>query len=416
MLFFTKPVDRLTPDELQSLLDDNAVENARLEFKLESPSKDEALKKLSSFANTFGGFIVIGARASSADGRLTELPGVDPEPGFKQRIVQWCFDAVSPPLLVAVSDPIPAPSGGEKVCYVIHTAESDEAPHFLNGRKGVYVRTDEFSARFETRLANETELRHLFERRRLVRERRANLAARARRRFDTYAKRRFPEDNPSGDTIGSRIELFVSPRFPIRPLWDETALLLFVTREAIDWRQTRFPRLNADPITQHESIILPEAAEQFSIFEANIWGMCFYGTQIDIGESDTRGIHAYHLAGYIFASLRHAAFTFQRVGYRGPVVIETALASILGVPWLTAPRFGMMSRPGSELDDDVSFAIATSTDVMNDAPDDVSKDVLRSVFFAANLANMVNTPQRLEDLRRKAYEYNHWRQPANGHQ
>ena len=41
--------------DLQELLIDSAVENARLEFKLQVPTKDETLKKLSSFANTFGG-------------------------------------------------------------------------------------------------------------------------------------------------------------------------------------------------------------------------------------------------------------------------------------------------------------------------------------------------------------------------
>jgi predicted HTH transcriptional regulator len=70
MSFFTTAITQLTTADLQSLLGANAVENVRLEFKLEIPSKDETLKKLSSFANTFGGFLVIGAQASSTDGRL----------------------------------------------------------------------------------------------------------------------------------------------------------------------------------------------------------------------------------------------------------------------------------------------------------------------------------------------------------
>jgi predicted HTH transcriptional regulator len=150
MSIFSKPLSQLGTSDLQELLQGGAVENARLEFKLEPPNKDETLKKLSSFANTFGGFMVIGARARSADGRLEELPGVDVQAGYKQKVVQWCFDGASPPLTVDVSDPIPAPAGNGKVCYVVYTAESDVAPHFLNGRKGVWVRTDEFSNRFES--------------------------------------------------------------------------------------------------------------------------------------------------------------------------------------------------------------------------------------------------------------------------
>jgi len=51
-------------------------------------------------------------------------------------------------------------------------AESNVAPHFLNGRNGVWVCADEFSAKVEARLASENELRELFDRRKLIDERR----------------------------------------------------------------------------------------------------------------------------------------------------------------------------------------------------------------------------------------------------
>lgn len=73
-----------------------------------------------------------------------------------------------------------------KVCYVISVPESEVTPHFLNGRKGVWIRTDEFSGRFDAQLANESELRSLFDRRNVILERRASLLERAQNRFDTY--------------------------------------------------------------------------------------------------------------------------------------------------------------------------------------------------------------------------------------
>ena len=132
-------MDDLTSEDLKELLDEQAVENVRLEFKLERPDKDETLKKLSSFANTFGGYLIIGAKANSADGVLTGLPGIQEPRGFKQQIIQWCYDAAFPPIEVFVSPPIPAPSDTTKVCYVFYVPESEEAPHFLNSRKGVYI-------------------------------------------------------------------------------------------------------------------------------------------------------------------------------------------------------------------------------------------------------------------------------------
>ena len=135
MSVFAKPVPQIKTEDLQELLTTQAAENLRLEFKRDVPSKDETLKKLSSFANTYGGIMIVGAEANNTDGRLVAFPGVDARAGYKQTIVQWCFTGATPPLTAEISDAIPAPGGNTKVCYAVSVAESDVAPHFLNGRK-----------------------------------------------------------------------------------------------------------------------------------------------------------------------------------------------------------------------------------------------------------------------------------------
>src|SRR5229473_5300908 len=188
MSIYVTPVSQLKTSDLAELLQEQAVENTRLEFKREVPEKDETLKKLSSFANTFGGFVVIGAAAQSKDGRIEELRGVDEVPGYKQKIVDWCFKECSPPITVDVSGPIPTPSNNGKVCYVISVEESEIAPHFLNGRKGVWIRTNEFSERFHAAPATENELEQLLHQRELVLERRRHIVERARKRFETHLR------------------------------------------------------------------------------------------------------------------------------------------------------------------------------------------------------------------------------------
>lgn len=120
--------------------------------------------------------MVIGAKAKSSDGRIEALPGIDVQSGYKQKIVD---------------DPIAVSPGSPKVCFVIHVPESDVAPHFLNGRKGVWVRTDEFSPRFEARLAT------------------------ARTHTDRGGSR---------TRLGSCLEVCVVPRFPARPLCEQEGL------------------------------------------------------------------------------------------------------------------------------------------------------------------------------------------------
>lgn len=413
MSIYTKPVSQIVTADLQELLDAAAVENGRLEFKSEVPSKDETLKKLSSFGNTFGGLMVVGAKAKSSDGRIEGLPGVDVEAGYKQKLVQWCFDAVSPPLTVEVSDPISVPASDGKACYVVNVPESDLAPHFLNGRKGVWIRTDEFSSRFDAHLADENELRQLFDRRKQIVERRSSILDRARHRFDTYASRIHTDTSGNRTQMGSRLELTLVPRFPARPVCEQESLETYIRQSALQWRSNTFPRVEKGIISQHESAVILQAGRlPLSIFEANIWGMVFYGTQID-GEhtTGTRAIHLYEFVGSVLIFVRQAAGLLQLLGYSGPVLIEATLASIRGVPWLyTQQGVWLESKAGSELDDDVSFSITTTTEGLRERPDGIVMDVLRYVFFSVNWPSLVQTPH-LENVLRSGYAFNSWQQP-----
>jgi hypothetical protein len=411
MSFFTTPLSQLGTAHLQELLAIPAVENVRLEFKREVPDKDEMLKKLSSFANTFGGYVVIGATANSADGRIQDLPGVDPQSGYKQKIVQWSFDAASPPLTVEVSDPISIPANNGKVCYVVYVAESDLAPHFLNGRKGVWIRTDEFSQRFEARLADESELRHLFDRRRLVRERRARLLERATKRFDTFVAR--PDRSGNKTNPGPSLALCIVPRFPSTQLCGQEKLKNKIrdSDSFVRWRGSLFPDPGSPILSQHESaiIIAPRThLRNASIFEVNIWGMVFYGALISGDHDGTIGIHLYQFVGHILLYLRHAANLLQRLEYSGPIHIDIALRSILGVPWLEGWDFRSVGRPTSELDDEVRFSIPTTCEALLQKPNGVAMEILRWILFSVGLANMVESDDALKFVIQQGYAFNSW--------
>ena len=403
---------QLTAADVQELLAETAIENVRLEFKSQAPNKDETLKKLSSFGNTFGGFLVVGAKANSADGRIESLPGVDAQPGYKQRLVQWCFEGTSPPLNIEVSDEISVPGANGKVCYVVHVPESDVAPHFLNGGKGIWVRTDEYSSRFEAQLADESHLRQLFDRRKYVLDRRSKLLERARERFDTYSAR--PQEYPLGVvTKSSRLEFSVVPRFPARPICQQDSLNSIIVGNTLQWRGISFPRIGQGIVSQYESAIVLRPARLLSILEVNVWGLLFYGARIDGDHGGHQGIHLYEFVGTVLLSIRYAAMSLKALGYSGPILIQIALTSIRGIKWLYADQ-GMLvgmpsSKDGSELDDEVAFEI-TSTTAALENPDRIAADVLRTVFFAVNWPDLVEE-QNLTVQIRNGYSFNNWPQP-----
>ena len=121
------------------------------------------------------------------------------------------------------------------------------------------------------------------------------------------------------------------------------------------------------------------------MFELNIWGLSYYGLQLENRYSEITGIHTYELAGTILVFLRHAGTMLQLLGYSGPLLLETKLTSILDVP-LLQDYYGAIigGDAGSTLDDDVAFSTETNTHALIEKRDGVAMDVLRRIFFALN--------------------------------
>ncbi len=407
MSIYSSPISALTTADLQELLDDKAVENVRLEFKREVPAKDETLKKLSSFANTFGGHLVVGAEAGN-DGRITGLPGVDPQPSYKQTLVQWCTAGASPPLTIEASDAIPVPTGNDRVCYVVAVPESELAPHFLLGRKGLYVRTDEFSNRFEPRFATEYELRHLLDRRRLVQERREALLQRAHDRFRTLTGLQKSEEVRREKQLPVFLFLSIVPTYPARPIVEQATLLKMVRETRVAWRQVGFPR-NLDPIAHHESALALNPCGDWSLMEANVWGMLSYAVCIAKEAEHYRGVHTGNFVGCVLVFLEHALQTFQKLGLTASLQVEVRMEGIRGIPWIEFPygRNASVEAAQPKLDDAVAFTLPTTTDALTRSRDQLAVEILRIVFFAIDWPAAAESSE-VSKFVAWGYKHNRW--------
>jgi hypothetical protein len=414
MSIYATPVSHLKTSDLAELLQEQAVENTRLEFKREVPGKDETLKKLSSFANTFGGFVVIGAAAPSKDGRIESLPGVDDVPGYKQKIVDWCFHGCSPPITLDVSGPIPTPGGGGKVCYVISVEESEVAPHFLNGRKGVWIRTNEFSERFHAELANEDELQQLLHRRELVLERRRHIVGRARKRFETHLRMGSaqPGSSPLPDAT---FELCIVPRFPARQICKPEEIVRHLDKVRYPaYRGVGFPRYQMGVMTQFESAIIRQPFVEPSFLEANVWGMVFYTVALNekTHPSSPEGIHLGEFVGHLLLFLQHASDLFQLTGLIGSILIDTSLLAIRDRKWLYPqqvapgmPSFGAV-RPPSGLDDAFALSVSTTVENLRRNPENIAMELLRSIFFSLDWSGLIANETQLGELIHYGHKFN----------
>lgn len=413
MSIFDKSITAIATADLQELLTEQAVENIRLEFKSGPPLKDEMLKKLSSFANTYGGYVVVGA-TEDGKGRLQSLPGVAVISGYRQQIVQWCYDGVWPPLDVFVSDPIPSPQDATKVCYIIEVPLSVETPHFLNGRKGAYVRTDEFSQRFEPQLATWEELPHLGNRRATLTQRREALARRSVERFNTYVQNDYAgKANTKGD-IGATIFVSVSPQFPHRQLMEHGTLLTRFETHRIPWRQTGFPAPNRPKTSAHESLLIPGGAFRFSLLEITVWGHLFYAVELEDvhhdekGVEQVRGIHSNALAGYLLVFLEHASSVLKELGYDGPLILNVQMVRIRGVPFLSFQYSEPNEVGTAPFDDTLSFEVGTSSTALAADRDRVVGEIAKTIFLALNWSAPALGPNSVKQIIAKGKEYNFW--------
>lgn len=172
MSIYNKPILAIDSIDLQELLEESAREGLRLEFKEQQVNRDKTLKEITGFANTYGGYLIIGAKENPNTRQVESFPGLDQSENsvksFAQTITQWCTEGVYPPLQPFISNPIASPDNPERVCFVIYLEASEEAPHFINGRNGCYVRTEDLNHLLKPMLANYEEIAHLANRRELL--------------------------------------------------------------------------------------------------------------------------------------------------------------------------------------------------------------------------------------------------------
>jgi hypothetical protein len=413
MSIFDKSITALGTADLQELLAEQAVENIRLEFKAVPPSKDEMLKKVSSFANTYGGYVVVGA-TEDGKGRMQTLPGVAAINGYRQQIVQWCYDGSWPPVEVFVSDPIPSPQDATKVCYVIHVPLSAEAPHFLNGRKGAYVRTDEHSQRLEPQLATYDELTHLGNRRALLVQRREGLSRRSMERFEAHVQANYAADERTKDDIGATLIVSVCPQFPSRQLIEHTDLLTEFETHHIQWRQKGFPAPNMPKISAHESMLIPGAAYFFSLLELSVWGHLFYAVEVEEllqskdGSEQVRGIHFNRLLGLLMAFLGHANSALKVLAYDGPLLVQVQMLRVRSIPFLTFRYETGYPQGAAPFDDTLTFEVSTSSTALATSPDAISGEIAKTILLGLNWPTPALGDDAVKGLIEKAKEYSLW--------
>lgn len=139
--FFGKPVELLERDDLNILARNEITEGLYMEYKEDFPVN--LAKIVASFANTFGGWILIGVDARNPHNRPLSFTGIELSGSPKDRFRHICRDGVNPvPLFTSKIVELPESPG--RGVLVAQIQESSYPPHITRDGR-IYRRNGEGS-------------------------------------------------------------------------------------------------------------------------------------------------------------------------------------------------------------------------------------------------------------------------------
>ncbi|NQT37354.1 MAG: ATP-binding protein [Planctomycetes bacterium] len=142
-----KPIESITLDDIQKLIDDEIQEGKSIEYKRElyrlnatdpkdqTRQREELLKDVSSFANTVGGHLILGVEEKK--GVPTKICGVDCDDmdALKMRLTQIIEQGLEPRANVAIHA---ISNDSDKCVFVVRVMQSLVAPHRVLLRGGKF--------------------------------------------------------------------------------------------------------------------------------------------------------------------------------------------------------------------------------------------------------------------------------------
>ncbi len=325
MNIIISPIDKIQFQDIVLFCNEQIEEGTRVEYKREFPKNKNIAKKIASFANTFGGVLLIGVDENDRKPCLP-LIGFDFIDGLEEKITSICLQNINPPVIPEVG--IYRNDEDESKCVVlVRIAESDQTPHRVENDTEIYVRANSQS---EPIKATWEQVEWLVNRRKLAVANRIRLLERANNRFNAFSHK-----------IRSKAfrNTYVIPLFPNRILLNLKDFREIIAKRALNIFNQNFPYNIRDSITQNESQIFSSAAkDEASILrsvkyvEINQFGLIW--NKEDLWENYEHGsenqIQPHFVMQQLYFTFAFAIKFYEELGFWGSLEIGHNMEGIKG--------------------------------------------------------------------------------------
>jgi len=195
MIFGGKSIHELEEADILALREKEIGESRVLDYKREMYTSGDADKRdlacdISAFANSSGGFLIVGVECDEEANKPTEITGID-KSNAESRIESVCLDRIDEPLSHGRDyrlQPVSL-SSSDRVVLVIQVFESLRAPHMVSFQKQryFYIRHGR-----QSRPADINDLRAIFEK----------VEGYMNKAEAFINERKAHQNNPNGDGLG----------------------------------------------------------------------------------------------------------------------------------------------------------------------------------------------------------------------
>ena len=138
---FGKPLNEVNTDDVRLFCKSQIKEGINLDYKKDLSSAKSIVKAIASFANTRGGWILVGVEDDKDDKPKIPAVGFEFQDHLTLTVTNMVLSHMWIPIIPTYQ--VCPPDKDNKTFLIIYVPESHEAPHWLFNKKELYVRVSD---------------------------------------------------------------------------------------------------------------------------------------------------------------------------------------------------------------------------------------------------------------------------------
>ena len=414
MSLFTKSMKDVELSDVESFCKEGIEEGIRVEYKEDWTDNKKLAREIASFANTYGGLLLIGV---SEKDRKPVVPflGIDLVEGLEEKITSITYKGINPPVFPEIKV-CPIQDRPNKAVLVIRVHESDDTPHRVEQDTKVYLRV---SSQKEPVLAPFETIEWLINRRKKAIDNSIRILSRANKRFFEKYKFIRPIAKPDQKQVGIGMHSdLVPPEYKLPSTRGISVIPLYPHHELVRYLDLKkmidqsapyyFPTYRGfrNDTSMQDSMIYSTNDGTVCHTEINSFGLVFHKEDFSLDERnpmEAKDVIDIHLTmAMIYSVLSFAVQFYTMIGFWGTLKINVIFDRILQRRLFYNSSSSDFIK--NEFDNEIIIERITSVFELTETVDTVVIDIYREIFWslgARGAAISANLEKILENAKNK---------------